>query len=239
MLLEAEFFHLDSKFRAILVFNFVQINSLHCRSFLSEENGNNLKSIISLGGKIMLSMRKVDRIRSLYYDEGMTMTDVARRLNCSVNTVSKYVKATDWSPKPRVARHDYNYKILPYEEDMKTLLQKERNGHHKQRITGKRIFELLKELHPDFSCSYYLTKKHFLKVRQEFYSLNRQYVPLTHNPAKAQVDFAEFFYLHKGEKMHGYLLAVAFPYSNAVYCQAYRGKSGECMLRIKRHFCLY
>ena len=39
----------------------------------------------------MLSMRKIDRIRSLYYDEGMTMTDVTRRMNCSANTV------TDWN----------------------------------------------------------------------------------------------------------------------------------------------
>jgi len=230
VLLGAEFFHLDSKFRAILVLNFVQADSSYSTSFLGKQIGNNLKTIIShFGEKLMLSMRKIDRIRSLYYDEGMTMTDVARRMNCSTNTVSKYVKATDWSPKPRKARYDYNNKIIPYEKDMKLFLQKERNGHYKQRITGTRMFELLKELHPDFPCSYYLTKKHFLKVRREFYSLNKQYIPLVHNPAKAQVDFADFYYLYKGEKMQGHLLVIAFPYSNAVYCQAYRGKSGESM----------
>lgn len=179
----------------------------------------------------MLSMKKIDRMRSLYYDDGMTMTDIARRLNCAVNSVRKYVKVDDWNPAPRIARYDFNNKIIPYETDMKMFLQKERNGHYKQRITGTRIFELLKELHPDFPCSYYLTKKHFQKVRQEFYSLNKQYIPLTHNPATAQVDFAEFYYIYKDEKLKGYLLTIAFPYSNAVYCQAYRGKSGECMLQ--------
>ena len=31
--------------------------------------------------------------------------------------------------------------------------------------------------------------------------------------------------------MQGHLLVIAFPYSNAVYCQAYRSKSGESMLQ--------
>lgn len=86
-------------------------------------------------------------------------------------------------------------------------------------------------MHPDFSCSYYLTKKHFTKLRREYYALVKQYIPLTHNPGKAQVDFGDFYYLYKNEKQKGYMLTVTFPYSNAVYCQVYSGKSGECMLQ--------
>ena len=144
----------------------------------------------------------------------------------------KYVKVDDWNPKPKVASYDYNHKIIPYEADMIALLKQERGGHYKQRISGKRIFELLKEMHPDFPCSYYLTKKHFQKVRQEFYSLHRQFVPLVHNPAKVQVDFADFFYLDcEGEKQKGYLVTVAFPYSNAVYVQTFKARTGESMLQ--------
>lgn len=98
----------------------------------------------------MLSMKKIDRIRSLYYDDGMTMTDISRRLNCAVNSVRKYIKTDDWNPKPKVARYDYNHKIIPYEADMIELLRKERDGHHKQRITGMRILNCSKKCTPIF-----------------------------------------------------------------------------------------
>jgi len=63
----------------------VQSDSLQNASFSHNQIGNNLKTIIShFGEKFMMSMRKIDRIRSLYYDDGMSMTDVARRLNCSI-----------------------------------------------------------------------------------------------------------------------------------------------------------
>ena len=71
----------------------------------------------------MLSMKKIDRIRSLYYDDGLTMTDISRRLNCAVNSVRKYVKTTDWNPRPKKARYDFNNKIIPYEADMIILVR--------------------------------------------------------------------------------------------------------------------
>ena len=46
-----EFFHLDSKFRAILIFIFVQLNSLYNASFFDRLIGNNLKTIISHFGE--------------------------------------------------------------------------------------------------------------------------------------------------------------------------------------------
>lgn len=179
----------------------------------------------------MLSMKKIDKVRSLYYDEGMKIVDISRKMRCATNTVSKYVKNYDYSPKPKKCTNGLSNKILPYEYDIKMLLKKERDGHHKQRITGRRIYELLKEMYPDYPCSYTLTLKHFRRIRLEFYSLMRQYVPLTHNPAEAQVDFSDFYYTVNDVKYRGYMVNVAFPYSNAVYCQIFKGKAGECLLQ--------
>ncbi len=179
----------------------------------------------------MLPIKKIDRIRSLYFDEGMKIVDISIKLKCSTNTVSKYVKNFDYSPKPKKCTNGLSEKILPYENDIKALLKQERNGHYKQRLTGKRVYDLLKEMHPEYPCSYSLTIKHFKKIRLEFYSLLRQYVPLTHNPAEAQVDFAEFYYTVNDEKFKGYMATVSFPYSNAFFCQVFKGKSGECLLQ--------
>jgi len=106
----------------------------------------------------MIPMKKIDRIRELYFADGMSLIDISRKLRCCPNTVSKYVKVSDWNgaPKQSSRKVAVNAKIRAYDADMIALLKKERSGHYKQRITSKRIFELLKEMHPDYDCSYYL-----------------------------------------------------------------------------------
>jgi len=148
----------------------------------------------------MISMKRIDKIRTLYFDGGYNKTEIARKVNCSGNTVSKYVNCDDYSPKAKKPNNS-DTKIIPYIEDMKQFLMHERNGHYKQRITGKRMFELLTELHPDYPCSYTLTLKHFKKLRQEFYSRARQFIPIKHQPGEAQVDFGEFYYIQGDERL--------------------------------------
>jgi len=179
----------------------------------------------------MLSMKKIDKIRSMYFDEGMCLSDIARKTKFSSNTISKYVKNIDYNSRPRKPKADTIWKILPYEEDIAQWLKLERGAHHKQRLTGKRIFDLLKEKYPDFPCSYYLTQKFFKNKRREFFALNKQYIPLKHSPGCTQADFGEIHYIRNNERHKGYLLTVAFPYSNAVYCQIFKGKSAECLLQ--------
>ncbi len=54
----------------------------------------------------MLPIKKIDKIRSLYFDEGMKIIDISMKLNCSTNTVSKYVKNFDCSPNLKNAQMD-------------------------------------------------------------------------------------------------------------------------------------
>ena len=178
---------------------------------------------------IMYSMKKINRIREMYFDEGMKVIEIARRTNVSLNSIRKFIKLTDFNTTPKKSLNDS--KILPYEAEILELLKQERTSHHKQRLTAKRVFDLLKERHIDFPCSYYLVRKFFQKTRMEFYSLSKQCVPLKHNPGNAQADFGIIYYTNQGERLKGYLLTLSFPYSNALYCQIFEGKSAECMLQ--------
>jgi hypothetical protein len=93
---------------------------------------------------------------------------------------------------------------------------------------------MLNEEYQEFPCSYYLTQRFFSKKRCEFYNLSvkKQHIPLKHLPGSAQVDVGDLYYLDtNGEKQKGYLIIMAFPYSNAVYGQAFKGKSSECILQ--------
>jgi transposase len=159
----------------------------------------------------------------------MKIVQIARRTNISTNTIRKFVKLTDFNivnkPKPNVS------KILAYEPYILELLKQERTFHYKQRLTAKRVFELLREKHPDYPCSYYLTRKFFQNKRMEFYSLSKQYIPIKHNPGNAQADFGVIYYNHQEQRLKAYCLTLSFPYSNAFYCQVFKGKSSECMLQ--------
>jgi uncharacterized protein YjcR len=89
----------------------------------------------------MMTIRQIDQIRSLYYDNGMKIADIAIKCKCTPGTASKYIKNDNFSPKPR-KKSELSFKILQYEPDMIELLKRERNGHYKQRITGKRNIAL-------------------------------------------------------------------------------------------------
>jgi transposase len=181
----------------------------------------------------MLKIKRIDKIRSLYHDDGLSFAQISRRLHIAPNTVSKYVKLDDFSGIHK-SRADAYIKILPYEEYITSLLANERNSHHKQRLTGRKVFEMLNKEYQDFPCSYSLTLRFFGKKRCEFYNLSvkKQHIPLKHLPGSAQVDVGDLYYLDtNGEKQKGYLITMAFPYSNAVYGQVFKGKSSECILQ--------
>lgn len=48
----------------------------------------------------MMSIKKIDKIRHLYFDVGMPVRDIWRKTNISPTSIYKYIKMNDFSPKP-------------------------------------------------------------------------------------------------------------------------------------------
>lgn len=48
----------------------------------------------------MLPLKKIDKIRHLYFDVGMKIIDIWRKTNISTSTIYKYIKMEDFSPQP-------------------------------------------------------------------------------------------------------------------------------------------
>ena len=46
----------------------------------------------------MFSMDQVHTIRELYYNQGLTMTEIAEKVGCNWKTVRKYIDKEDFSP---------------------------------------------------------------------------------------------------------------------------------------------
>ena len=52
----------------------------------------------------MMSIKKIDKIRHLYFDVGMPVRDIWRKTNISPTSIYKYIKMDDFSPKPTKPR---------------------------------------------------------------------------------------------------------------------------------------
>ncbi|MBR0341354.1 MAG: IS21 family transposase, partial [Oscillospiraceae bacterium] len=61
-------------------------------------------------------MDQVHTIRDLYYNQGLGLTDIAKKLNCDWRTVRKYVDQEDFSPPAPVPGNEIQHesKLDPF-----------------------------------------------------------------------------------------------------------------------------
>jgi transposase len=113
-------------------------------------------------------------------------------------------------------------------------LQADLDMPRKQRHTAKRIYDRLKQEYPKQLQVKYRTVQYYVAgcKRKLYADAPKGYLPLAHPAGEAQVDFGEFVYDDRhGERKKAYHLAVSFPYSNAAYCQVFKGQNLECLLQ--------
>jgi transposase len=116
--------------------------------------------------------------------------------------------------------------IEPYLATIQAMLDADRTAPKKQRHTAHRIWQRLREEH-GFSGGYTTVKDavRALKVgRQEVF------LPLSHPPGEAQVDFGFAEVLVDGVATSVALFVLSLPYADAVYCQVFPRECAEAFL---------
>jgi transposase len=114
-------------------------------------------------------------------------------------------------------------KIGPYLGRIKQIIADDKYIHKKQHHTAKRIFERLRD-EDGYPGGYTQVKRAVHGIKQR----NREvFVPLTHRPGEAQVDFG-----HALVKLNGVLVkrpyfVMALPYSGAFFVQIFERESTE------------
>ena len=93
----------------------------------------------------------------------------------------------------------------------------------KQRHTSKRIFERLRDEY-GFTGKITIVKDYICGVRQR---RREMFVPLTHPPGHAQVDFGEALAVIGGVERKIHFLAMSLPHSDACFVKAYPGETTE------------
>ncbi|WP_417849356.1 IS21 family transposase [Thalassoglobus sp.] len=108
-------------------------------------------------------------------------------------------------------------KIDPYMSIIEEILKSDKKVHRKQRHTAQRIFERLRDEH-GYSGGYTIVSTAVRKLKQQDKEV---FLPLSHPPGEAQVDYGYADVVLNGEKTKVALFVMTLPYSDAICIQAF------------------
>lgn len=180
----------------------------------------------------MLTMEQIHDIRKKYFDEGLSIRQIAKQTGYDRSTIKKYVSQEDFSPQvPMKPRR--RGKTEPYRAQARLWLEMDEEAPRRQRHTAKRIYQRLKEESEakglPFDVSERSIRSMVAELRTELAQIALTALPLLHPPGEAQVDFGRTDFYLQGIKIQGYHLGITFPHSDAKYVQLFKGQNFECL----------
>jgi transposase len=164
-------------------------------------------------------------VRRFVFVEGRSRREAARVFGLSRETVQKMCRFslppgyTRTAPvlKPKLGT------LLPV---IDTILEADQSAPVKQRHTAKRIFERLRDEH-GFAGGYTVVKDY---VRIGRARGRETFVPLSHPPGHAQVDFGEAVGVIGGVRQKIHFFCMDLPQSDACFVKAYPRETTEAFL---------
>ncbi len=114
-------------------------------------------------------------------------------------------------------------KLDPFVGIIDQILETDRLVHKKQRHTSKRIFERLRDEY-GFAGGITIVKDYVFAARQR---QREMFVPLSHPPGHAQVDFGEALGVIGGIECKIHFLVMDLPQSDGCFVKAYPGETTE------------
>jgi len=117
-------------------------------------------------------------------------------------------------------------KLDPFLPIVHEILESDRQVHRKQRHTAKRIFERLRDEH-EYRGGLTIVKD---AVRAWKQRSREVFLPLSHPPGEAQVDFGFADIYLNGELTKVALFVMTLPFSDAIFCQVFPRECTEVFL---------
>src|SRR3981081_1584860 len=173
----------------------------------------------------MFEVEIYGRVRRAVRVEGKSQRAVAREFGLSRDTVRKMLQ---YAVPPGYQRQQpiRRPKLGPGLGVIDASLEDDQQRPVKQRHTAKRLFDRLKEEH-GFTGGYTIVKDY---VRGEEVRGREMFVPLTHAPGEAQVDFGEALAVIAGVKQKAHYLAIDLPHSDDCFVAAFPAETTEAFL---------
>ena len=170
-------------------------------------------------------MDKWAEIRRRVLAEGHSKRSVCREFGIHWDTLAKILEHTE-PPGYRQTRPRPKRKIGPFLGVIDEILRQDRDVHRKQRHTARRIFERLKSEY-GYPGGHTAVKEVVRAWRQRHREV---FVPLTHRPGEAQVDFGSAEIFLEGQTTKVALFVMTLMYSDAVFCCVFPRECTEAFL---------
>jgi transposase len=164
-------------------------------------------------------------VRQFVFVEGKSRREAARIFGLSRETITKMCRFS--APPGYVrAKPPGKPKLGPLIPVIDAILAADVTAPPKQRHTASRIFERLRAEH-GFTGGYTVVKDYvrLAKVRSR-----ETFVPLTHPPGHAQVDFGEAIAVIGGVRRKIHVFFIDIPHSDASFMKAYPAETTEAFL---------
>ncbi len=167
-------------------------------------------------------MDRWTEIRKKVLVEGVSKRQVMEEEGIHWETLKK-ILAHSQPPGYQISQERSQPKVGPFLGRIKQILEDDKHTHKKQRHTAKRIFERLCA-EDGYTGGYTQVKKAVRGIKKR---TSEVFIPLTHRPGEAQVDFG-----HALVKLNGVLVkrpyfVMALPYSDAFFVQIFERESTE------------
>ena len=162
------------------------------------------------------------QVRYAVQIEGLSRREAARRYGIDPRTVAKMM-VFSVPPGYRRSKPPARPKLGPFIGLIDQILEEDKRRQAKQRHTSKRIFERLRDEH-GYAGGLTIVKDyvHERRLRQR-----EVFVPLSHEPGHAQVDFGEALAEIGGVERKIHFFAMDLPHSDASFVQAYPAETSE------------
>jgi transposase len=170
----------------------------------------------------MYSVELYARVRRACHVDGLSERAAARLFGIDRKTVSKILEHSV-PPGYRRSKPPARPKLDPFIPIIDQILEADRVLPKKQRHTAQRIFERLRDEH-GFTGGVTIVTDY---IREKKRRTQEVFVPLSHPPGHAQVDFGEALGEIGGVQRKLHYFAMALPHSDAFFIKAYPAETSE------------
>jgi len=176
----------------------------------------------------VLTITQVNYIREMYFDKGLSVSEIEKRTTHSRNTINKYINLEDFNDKPYTRKKERKSDLIrPF---VRQILLDDKHKRKKQRHIAKRIYERALEEFPELCQIRERTMRTIVaEERSQLYSDKECFLDLEHPSGEAQVDFGEIDIYEDGKLVKAHEFVMTFPASNAGFCQITRSETMEAV----------
>lgn len=163
-------------------------------------------------------MEQIEEIRRMYFVENLSQREISRRTGLHRDTFSKYLTEDPVEPPKYKLTKEKQHPVLgPFIPLIDNILEEDKKRHRKQRHTGKKILERLKE---DGYTGGYSTLTDYLRKKK--YTQREAFLPLEFELGTyAEVDWIEAEILLRGVITKAHIFVMKLRGSGGYYAIAY------------------